>query len=108
MTANEGAARGSARLRNPWARVAVGVALAAVGLAVLFGPFVHLGGVATLTVSESHGLCGTELGQVAQAFSTSLSHDCEAVGAAWMIGWVLVPLGAAVVLFGGLTRLKRP
>jgi uncharacterized membrane protein HdeD (DUF308 family) len=87
-----------------WVRVAAGAALAVIGMVVLFGPFVHLGSVATLTVSESHGLCGTQLGQVAQAFSTRLSLDCEAVGAAWTIGWALVLGGALLALVGGLVR----
>ena len=77
----------------------VGPILGLISAVLLFVPLIPLGNT-HVSLSESHGLCSSGLGQFASLFSSSIAHDCSEVNLFFTLCWVGLVAGAGMLIYG--------
>ncbi len=77
----------------------IGLILGVVSAVLLFVPLISLDN-AHVSLSESHGLCSSELGQFASLLSSSIQHDCSEVNLFFILCWIGLIVGAGMFIYG--------
>ena len=76
----------------------VGPILVVISAVLLFVPLIPLGDT-HVSLSESHGLCASGLGQFASLLSSSIARDCNEVNLFFIVCWAGLIVGAGMLVY---------